>query len=164
MRLKTKYEIGEIPHNQHPCPQSMRENWLCLNGEWSFFKQDLQGNKSYEGKILVPFSPETLNSGVAEDFVLKTGETLVYTRTICVEECALSGCVKLHFGGVDCDAEVFVNGKMVGKHHGGYTAFAFEIANVLNVGENELKVVCKDEGTRDGSSRGKQSDTPGGIW
>ena len=64
MRLKTEYKIGEIPHMEHPCPQAMRKNWLCLNGEWSFYKENQQGEKSYEGKILVPFSPETLNSGI----------------------------------------------------------------------------------------------------
>ena len=62
MRLKTKYKIGEIPHMEHPCPQSMRKNWLCLNGEWDFYKENAQGEKVYEGKIIVPFSPETLNT------------------------------------------------------------------------------------------------------
>ena len=55
MRLKTNYNVGAIPHNEHPSPQAQRKDWLCLNGEWDFYKTD--GNKKeFEGKILVPFS------------------------------------------------------------------------------------------------------------
>ena len=164
MRLKTDYEIGEIPHNEHPCPQSMRKNWLCLNGEWSLKKLDAQGKEGYNGKILVPFSPETLNSGVEEGFVLRTGEKLVYKCAFAVESGLLLGRAVLHFGAVDCDAAVFLNGRNIGTHHGGYTAFSFDVTDELKEGANELVVECTDEGTRDGSSRGKQSDKPGGIW
>ena len=164
MQLRTNYKIGEIPHSEHPCPQSMRKNWLCLNGEWAFCKQDAQGNTSYESKIIVPFSPETLNSGIEEGFVLQSGEKLVYNRTVVLDEAHIGGRIKLHFGGVDCDAEVLLNGETVGRHHGGYTAFSIDVTSKVKAGENSLTVICKDEGTRDGSSRGKQSDKRGGIW
>ncbi len=164
MRLKTKYNIGEIPHNEHPCPQSMRKNWLCLNGEWDFYKENTEGQKSYEGKIVVPFSPETLNSGVAEDFCLFSGEKIVYSRTVTVGKELLLGCTLLHFGAVDSECKVYLNGVKVGGHVGGFTAFSVNVSDHLKEGGNTLTVVCTDEATRNGGARGKQSDKRGGIW
>lgn len=164
MRLRTAYEIGEIPHKEHPCPQSMRKNWLCLNGEWAFYKENNRGEKLYEGKILVPFSPETLLSGVEEGFTLNSGEKLVYKRTISVGEDLLLGCTLLHFGAVDSECTVYLNGMKAGGHTGGFTAFSLDVSELLHEGENELTVICTDEGTRNHGARGKQSDTRGGIW
>ena len=164
MRLKTAYEIGKIPHFEHPCPQAMRENGECLNGEWDFYKLGIGGERSFEGKIIVPFSPETLNSGVAAGFALGKGEKLVYTRVVEVHEGWLDGIVRLHFGAVDSECEVFVNGEKVGAHKGGYTAFSMDIQAMLKVGENEIKVVCEDNALYNGGAFGKQSLKRGGIW
>lgn len=142
----------------------MRKNWLCLNGEWAFYKESVTGERSYEGNILVPFSPETLNSGVAEGFELKSGEKLVYTRKATVGKDLLQGCTLLNFGAVDSECEVYVNGVKVGGHKGGFTAFSVNVTETLREGENELKLVCADEATRNGGARGKQSDKRGGIW
>ena len=163
MRLKTNYNVGEIPHNEHPRPQAQRKDWLCLNGEWDFYKTD--GNKKeFEGKILVPFSPETLNSGVAEGFVLKAKEELYYTRKITLTENLLRGITLLHFDAVDSECEVYCNGTRVGAHQGGFTAFTADISAVAKLGENEISVICRDEATRNSGARGKQSDERGGIW
>lgn len=164
MRLKTAYEIGAIPHSEHPAPQAMRESWLCLNGEWNFYKENLEGTKSFEGKILVPFSPETVNSGIAEDFVLNSGEKLVYAREITLAKEFLRGRILLHFGAVDSECEVFVNGCKVGEHRGGFTAFVLDVTEAVTEGNNLLRVICTDEGTRNHGARGKQSDKRGGIW
>ena len=162
--LKTNYEIGTIPHSEHPCPQAMRKNWLCLNGEWDFYKLDENENRSFEGKIIVPFSPETINSGVAAGFVLEENEKLVYIRSLEVEKDWLDGVVRLHFGAVDSECVVFINGEKVGSHKGGFTAFFMDIQDLLNVGENELKVVCMDKAMSYGGARGKQLKKRGGIW
>ena len=164
MKLKTAYEIGAIPHSEHPRPQACRKDWLCLNGYWDFYKCDEKGERSYEGEILVPFSPETLNSGILDGFQLKSGEKLVYSRKIELTQNLLQGITILHFDGVDEECEVFLNGEKVGAHKGGYTAFSMDVAHALKVGDNTLTVVCKDEGTRNGGARGKQSDKRGGIW
>ncbi len=163
MRLKTNYEVGLIPHSEHPRPQARRNSWLCLNGAWEFYKTD--GNtKSYEGEILVPFSPETLNSGIAEGFVLNPGEKLYYTKKFVVDENLLKGITLLHFDAVDSECEVFVNGTLVGGHVGGFTAFTIDVSNALKLGQNEILLVCQDEATRNSGARGKQSDERGGIW
>lgn len=164
MRLTTNYTIGEIPHAEHPRPQARRKNWLCLNGKWSFKKIDKEENTTYRGDIIVPFSPETLLSGVEEGFCLREGETLVYARTFACEKTLVLGTTLLHFGAVDSECEVYVNDVFVGSHKGGFTAFTCDVSGVICVGENTVKVICRDEGTRNHGARGKQSDTRGGIW
>ena len=164
MRLKTAYSVGEIPHNVHPLPQAARENWLNLNGKWNFCKIDAAGNKSYEGEILVPFSPETENSGIAEGFSLERGESLCYSRTVLLDKSMLQGTTLLHFGAVDSECEVIFNGTSVGSHRGGFTAFSFDVSALAQRGENTLEVRVRDEATRNGGARGKHSDTRGGIW
>lgn len=163
MRLKTNYSVG-LPHGEHPAPQAKRENWLCLNGLWAFYKKDKTGNRAFEGDILVPFSPETLLSGVDEKFRLERGETLVYKRTVVLEENMLLGVTKLHFGAVDSECEVFVNGEKAGGHVGGFTAFALDISSLVKRGENVIEVFCTDEALYNGGARGKQSANRGGIW
>ncbi len=164
MQLKTGYDTGALPHAEHPLPQAERDSWLCLNGVWDLDKIGADGKKERVGEILVPFSPETLNSGLPAGFALRTGERLVYTRKIVLGKELLLGRTLLRFGAVDSACEAFVNGRSVGSHSGGFTAFAFDASDALREGENELVVVCADEGTRNGDARGKQCDKRGGIW
>ena len=164
MRLKTRYKTGEIPHSEHPRPQAERKGWLCLNGKWNFYKQDINGEKSFDGEILVPFSPETLLSGIAEDFLLKENEMLVYTRSFALNENTVNGTVFLHFGAVDSECEVLVNGQKAGAHKGGFTPFDLDISALVKTGENELTVYCRDEAFKNEGARGKQSANRGGIW
>ena len=169
MRLRSNYKVAEIPHSEHPTPQNMRENWLCLNGKWDFYKRTVLGEKAFSGTILVPFSPECLLSGVDENFSLKTGESLVYSRTFTLPSAWTrtgtgASVTKLHFGAVDSECLVFVNGEKVGGHTGGFTPFSLDITTFLQGGENEIVVECMDEGTRNHDARGKQSDNRGGIW
>ena len=164
MLLKTKYEVGEIPHSEHPCPQRKRESWLCLNGEWLIEKQNKNGEILYQGEILVPFSPETPLSRVSEKFVLNEDETLVYTRGFYMEETLLQGTAVLQFGAVDSECEVYLNGVKVGEHKGGFTPFGLDISEAIKSGENQIKIVCKDLALINGGARGKQSKNRGGIW
>ncbi|MBQ2740094.1 MAG: glycoside hydrolase family 2 [Clostridia bacterium] len=165
MRLKTKYNVGEIPLSEYPRPQFRRDSYLCLNGVWQFQKQKEGGQVCGEYQnILVPFSPETLNSGVAEGFCLGTDERLVYRRSFTVSPSNKDKRALLHFGAVDQSCEVFVGGTLVGKHDGGYVPFCLDISEALQVGENELVVVCYDKTEGSHFTRGKQSSTPGTIW
>lgn len=162
--MKTDYEIGAIPHAEHPMPQAERESWLCLNGTWNLRKGGVDGQPGVKYSILVPFSPETLNSGIGEGFVLEDDELLEYTRTVNVTSDLLRGKTFLHFGAVDSECSVFVNGVEVGSHKGGFTAFSCDVTDVIRKGENTLCVLCTDRATRNGDARGKQSDYRGGIW
>ena len=164
MLLRSDYAVGESPHDLHPMPQARRKNWLCLNGKWEFTKVDGRERCRYYGDILVPFSPETLLSGVKEGFVLQPEETLVYTRKFYLNDDMLLGVTKLHFGAVDSRCRVRVNGTEVGAHTGGFTAFSMDISDFVKKGENEIVVRVQDEGTRNHGARGKQNDKHGGIW
>jgi beta-galactosidase/beta-glucuronidase len=76
----------------------------------------------------------------------------------------LQGVTLLHFGAVDSQCHVLLNGVEVGGHTGGFTAFALDVSTCARLGRNELTVYCTDEATRNGDARGKQSDARGGIW
>jgi len=164
MRLKTPYTVDKIPFPEHPRPQAERELWANLNGKWSLKKLSQDGEEIWKGEILVPFSPETLNSGVEKGFVLGEDETLVYERTFSLTEKELSGKVLLHFGAVDSECAVLVNGKEIGTHRCGFTAFSFDITKDALVGENTLVVKVQDAPLKTGGARGKQSNDPSTIW
>lgn len=162
--LKTDYEIGEIPHSEHPNPQAKRDDYLILNGKWDLYKIKTDGDRIYVGKILVPFSPESINSGIGEGFKLEKNEKLEYVRTFMLEKNLMRGVTKLRFGAVDSYCEVFINGKKVGEHDGGFTPFSFEVQDYILDDQLEIKVLVLDEGTRNSGARGKQNDKRGGIW
>ncbi len=165
MRLKTKYNVGQIPLSEYPRPQMRRESYVCLNGVWQFQKQKADGQVCGEMQnILVPFSPETLNSGVEEGFALAENERLVYRRNFSVSKADLGKRALLHFGAVDQICEVFVGGVSVGTHDGGYVPFTVEITEAIRAGENELKVECIDQTEKNERTRGKQSSHAGTIW
>lgn len=163
--LKTRYEIGDIPLSEYPRPQMQRDSYLCLNGEWSFIKCKREESfAELSQKIIVPFSPETESSGIGNGFVLEDGEKLVYERNFDIDEAWLCDVTLLHFGAVDQEASVWVNGEPVGSHRGGYTPFCLDISKVVKAGANILRVEVTDVTEASSGARGKQSSERGGIW
>lgn len=163
MNLKTAYEIDKIPHSEYPRPQLRRDSFLCLNGTWDFSVKSQDSVKQY-GSIRVPFSPESLNSGISEGFKLGANDISVYKRTFEINDEMLLGCTMLHFGAVDSRCKVFVNDAMACEHRGGYTPFSADITHLIKQGLNTLVVECEDDTEISEGARGKQSSTPGGIW
>lgn len=149
----------------YPRPQMVRDSYFPLDGEWDYviLKGDLSyvpsPDTAYEGKILVPFSPESMLSGV--DRTLLPDEVLVYRTLFTKQE---GDVALLHFGAVDYDCKVYVNGKLAARHIGGYTPFSCEIQNYVRDGENELTVCVTDPTDSAPISRGKQASSHGGIW
>lgn len=165
MRLKTNYEIGKIPLSEYPRPQMRRNSYLSLNGVWRFEKAKRTEQVSVLSKtILVPFSPESLNSGVEEGFILGEDEKLVYEREFEVGEDFLKGVTLLHFGAVDQECEVFLNGRAVYAHGSGFTPFTVDVTSSIVKGSNTLRVECVDVTEKNELTRGKQSSKPGTIW
>ena len=155
--------MPEIPLSDYPRPQFKRDSYLCLNGKWKLsFKKDKKIPDSFEYEILVPFSPETPLSGVLRE--LKNDEYLVYQKSFTLDDDFNRGRVFINFGAVDQIAEVYLNGKCVGNHRGGYTPFTFEITDYLIDGENILNVIAEDKCEENEFSRGKQRTKRGGIW
>ena len=130
--------------NVYPRPIMERTLWMNLNGEWDYAITAAKESqpKQYDGKILVPFAVESQLSGVERR--LSEGDALWYHRTFKVPSSWNKNKILLHFGAVDWQADVWVNGIKVGRHTGGYTPFSFDITAALHKGENTLDVRVVD--------------------
>ena len=162
-KLKTPFgeNLPEIPLDRHPRPQLRRDIWQNLNGEWDFaiYKAgELFGG--YKNKIIVPFSPESVLSGVQQTVLPQ--DMAYYRRTF--EFQRVRDVVLLHFGAVDYRCVVYLNGTLVGKHRGGYFPFSFNISDVVKDGENVLEVKVVDPSDTGVQAFGKQKLRRGGIW
>lgn len=147
---------------EYPRPQMKRESYLNLNGAWDYAITETENPpKKYDGEILVPFSPESELSGVNR--TLQPSQTLWYRRTISLPEGFNRGRVLLHFGAVDQQATVYINGIEVCSHVGGYTPFSMDITSNLKE-ENTIVLKVRDYSDSSYHSRGKQKTARGGIW
>ncbi len=140
---------------EHPDPQFERANYECLNGTWDFAVGKPHGreNCALDGKIEVPFCPESKLSGIGVTNLICD---CLYSREITVLESDLQGRLVLRFGAVDYSAQVFVNGRAAGGHTGGYTAFGVEITPFVHVGKNRITVAVHDD-VRENVPSGKQT-------
>lgn len=163
-KLMTPWQPAQpIPWPEYPRPQMAREKWQNLNGWWDYCiqSQSLPQPTDFDGKILVPFAPESVLSGVER--VLQPEEKLWYQRQFEVSHTP-EQVVVLHFGAVDFFCQVLVNGIEVGSHWGGFLPFSFDITSALQEGQNSLIVMVQDETEAALHQKGKQRLNPGGIW
>ena len=166
-RLTTQWtgKVSRVsPHPEYPRPTMVRADWLSLNGPWSW--GEASGDESapptsgFEGEVLVPFPFESYLSGVGRQV----------ERVWCVRQFDLPAGwmgkrVLMHFGAVDWQAEVWVNGKKLGEHRGGYDPFSFDITDALvPVGKQVVAVRVWDPTDGSTQPRGKQVHNPHGIW
>ena len=168
-----------IPRNEHPRPDRMRENWINLNGTWDFeidnsmvgVAKEFYKRNSLDGKITVPFCPESKLSGVQHtDFM----NSVWYRRDLDIPAEWAGKRVILHIDACDYDTTVYVNGKAVGNHKGGYTSFQFDITDYLIESGNYVTICAVDDIRSCKQMAGKQSQKFGsygcyytrttGIW
>lgn len=168
---------NKLPRPEHPRPQFQRREWINLNGNWTFtfdfgksgLDRGFQHSTGFDREIIVPFCPESKLSGVAHtDFI----EMMWYQRTIEIPENWRGKRIWLHFGAVDYECEVFIDGKSAGRHWGGTASFEFDISDLT--GTHNLVVYVCDEirsGTQPGGkqcphfhSRGCHYTRSTGIW
>jgi beta-galactosidase/beta-glucuronidase len=150
-----------LPRPEHPRPQFVRPDWLCLNGEWEFEidRSDSgleRGVRDREliSRITVPFAPESELSGIGNvDFL----ESVWYRRTITIPADWEGNHAVLHFQAVDHDATVWVNGVEVVRHRGGFTPFSADLHGVAGPGDEALIVVRARDSRYGAQARGKQA-------
>jgi beta-galactosidase/beta-glucuronidase len=152
----------------YPRPQLRRAQWISLNGRWRFRFDDERrfGGPSDVGEwpheIVVPFPPESEASGICDRGFHKA---VWYERDF--QATADGGRVILHFGAVDYQARVWVNGRLVVTHEGGHTPFSADITAVLDPsGQQRLTVLAEDDPHELTKPRGKQDWQlePHSIW
>ena len=151
----------EHPLNDYPRPQMARDSFFCLNGVWDYAIQPTKEPfAGYQGEIVVPFSPETVLSGVKRS--VTPTDTLYYRKRFSFRRTKAR--VLLHFGAVDYACEVKLNGVLLGAHKGGYTPFTFDVTMALIDGENELTLAVTDPSETGAQASGKQTFRRGQIW
>lgn len=151
-------------HPEYPRPQMVRADWLNLNGVWNcaVTLSNAPDVTNFSGLILVPFPIESALSGVMRPFDEKS--VLWYERQFAVPFAWRGRRVRLHFGAVDWQARVIINGHEVGQHRGGYDGFSFDITDQLKWTNDEDIVVAVTDPTEGDQPRGKQSRKPEGIF
>ncbi len=152
-RWKNQVDINN-PLPEYPRPNMVRDSFLSLNGEWDYCINQQKEVAEYDGKIIVPFSPETALSGVQK--IVMPEDYLHYRKVFILPEGFKKDRVLLHFGAVDQECSVYLNGQLLGEHVGGYLAFHFDITEVLVEGENVLTLCVKDMTEKSPHARGKQ--------
>ncbi|GAB2961423.1 glycoside hydrolase family 2 protein [Nonomuraea fastidiosa] len=151
----------DVPRAEYPRPQMVRPDWLNLNGPWQFeidagdtgLERGLR-ERDLAGTITVPYAPESELSGIGNtDFM----PAVWYRRTVTIPAEWAGRRTLLHFGAVDHDATVWVNGVEVVRHRGGFSPFTADLSGVARPGE-EATIVVRARDSRHGpQARGKQS-------
>jgi hypothetical protein len=164
--IQSRWAKEVTPNNalkEYPRPQLVRGNWENLNGLWEYaiVKDGAVKPAKFDGKILVPYPLESALSGVRK--AILPSQNLWYKRKLTVA--AKPGeKVLLHFGAVDWQATVYLNGREIAGHKGGYTEFSIDITKYLKSGENELAVKVYDPTDRGTGPHGKQVLNPESIY
>lgn len=149
-----------ILRTEYPRPHFRREQWTNLNGEWEFDYDDngvgrvekWYKNHTFSQRIQVPFSYQSALSGIGD---ATFHDVVWYRRSLTIKKDSQSVYV-LHFGAVDYQAWVWVNGELAGYHEGGHTPFSLEVTNLVQPGENDIVVQAVDSSTALDQPRGKQ--------
>ena len=169
--LLTRWSPQVSPQNalpEYPRPQMVRKNWLNLNGLWDYALADkavTQPPVAFNDRILVPYPYESALSGVGKPSI--PNQRLWYRRTFTIPAAWRNQKVLLHFGAVNYDSTVAVNGQPIGTHRGGYNGFSFDITAALKPGANELVVSALNPllvDVPDAQVLGKQRLKSGGIF
>jgi len=151
---------------EYPRPQLVRSNWQNLNGLWQYAITPTSQQTiptTFNGQILVPFGVESALSGVGK--TVGKDQLLWYRNTVNTKIPSGGDQLILHFGAVDWQCDVFVNGLNVGRHEGGSDPFSFNITKFLKKGNKQEIALRVWDPTDDGPQpRGKQINTPHGIW
>ncbi len=170
--------MPDIPRSEYPRPQFVRDDWLCLNGEWGFeIDQGDSGihrglpERELSDAITVPFCPESELSGIGNhDYY----NAVWYRRSATIPAAWAGKRTLLRFQAVDYDSTVWVNGVEVGRHRGGFSPFSCDISDAAGAGDDITIVLRARDDGQSPQPRGKQATDYGpqgaiyvrttGIW
>lgn len=154
---------GDIPRPEYPRPQFERPDWICLNGQWTYrfdfgksgLENNFQDSRGFDGRITVPFCPESPLSGIGhKDFI----NAMWYQRTISIPVSWDGRRVILHFDGVDYKSVIFIDGRKVFTHYGGAASFEVDVTEYVSAGGScNLVVYVEDDVRSCQQPGGKQS-------
>ena len=152
---------------EYPRPLLQRASYINLNGYWDYaITHTFKKPETYDGKILVPFSPESVLSGVNRQ--LQPDEYLWYRTVFPVETDKLKAGFRLilHFGAVDQACRIYVNGTEAARHVGGYLPFSADITEFCHeeMTQAKLLVAVRDLSDTSYHARGKQKLKRGGMF
>lgn len=166
VRLRTPFEVSETPLAEYPRPQFARDSYITLNGKWDYaiMRKSEKFEGAYQGKILVPFSPESLLSGLPEGTMVTPNDVLYYHRTFNVADGFIKAHTLIHFDAVDFECKITLNGISVGEHKGGYMPFAIDVSSAIKKGENDIRLEVTDPSDTSYHTHAKQAIKRGGIW
>ena len=164
-QLYTTWGEGLHPDNvlqDYPRPQLKRDSYFNLNGYWDYAISESKEVDIYDGKILVPFSPESVLSGVSR--VVTPMDYLFYYKEVILPDDFMKEHLFLHFGAVDQICALWVNERYVGEHIGGFTSFYFDITEYVTTNQFSIELRVKDVTDTSYHQTGKQRIKRGGIW
>ena len=153
---------ADVPRQEHPRPDMARADWQSLNGTWEFEFDDADkgqaerwhaGSRKFSKKILVPYCFQSKLSGIADPAF---HDVVWYRRSLQIPESWRSKRIQLHFGAVDYEARVWVNGDFAGSHRGGHVSFSVDITDLVKSGGNTIVLRVSDPSTDRTIPRGKQ--------
>lgn len=150
---------ASVPRPEYPTPQMVRANWMNLNGEWQFTETDdsskqFLGDETYPDKIIVPYCRESSLSGLGRKGFIRN---VWYKKTFQLPGDWRSARTRLHIGACDWLTEVWVNGKLIGKHKGGSAPIVFDITKALKRDNNTVVIHAFDDTRSNLQETGKQS-------
>ena len=154
----------QTPRPEYPRPQFERSEWQNLNGTWSYtfdfgetgLNRQFQQSTGFEGKITVPFCPVSKLSGVEHtDFI----NAMWYQRTLQIPASWQDKQILLHFGAVDYESFIYLDGKLINRHLGGSSSFTTDITAYVKPGSSANLVVYVKDDLRGGKQTGGKQST-----
>ena len=149
------------PLKEYPRPQFRRDSYISLNGEWDYTISSDPSKRAYDGKILVPYCLESMNSGVGK--TLKKGDCLIYHKTVSLEKEWIRQTVLLHIGGIDQECDLIVNEIAFPHLISLNLPLEIDITEAIHPGNNELIIICRDD-LKSFLPHGKQVREPKGMF